>query len=364
MLTFVLVATGAYLVYLLYERWANDRARRSFQHVIHVNGIRGKTSVCRLIDAHLRGAGYRVFTKTTGSTPCYIGVDGVEHQIRRLGPASIGEQLRMIRRAHRQGAEILILECMAVQPELQTVAQRDMVKGDLNVITNVRYDHIFEMGEELPEIAQSLSAVIPAGGVLFTADRDFFPFFQEKCGKLGTEAILCTPDQWAQNENGAIACAIGTYLGVDPATFADHIQGYQEDFGAHHLYPTPQGGGFLSLFSANDPQSTRMLLEQYVREPEKAVFLYNSRPDRPDRLLLFIRHFFTQFPCGPVLVMGEGRTAACRLLRKAGLKDVRSVRTWQEALAAAGEATLVGVGNIKGQAYQMIEYFEQGGERK
>lgn len=69
MLPFVLLLTAGYLAYLLYERWANQRARRSFQHVIHVSGIRGKTSTCRLIDAHLRGAGYRVFTKTTGSTP-------------------------------------------------------------------------------------------------------------------------------------------------------------------------------------------------------------------------------------------------------------------------------------------------------
>lgn len=362
MLPFVLLLTAAYLAYLLYERWANERARRSFLHVIHVSGIRGKTSTCRLIDAHLRGAGYKVFTKTTGSTPFYIGVDGVEHQLRRLGPANIAEQLRMIRRAHRQGAEILILECMAVQPELQVTAQRDIVKGDLNVITNVRYDHIFEMGEELPDIAECLSAVIPKNGALFTADRDFFPFFQEKCGKLGTEAVLCEENQWTKNENEAIAVALGSYLDIEPATFPDHVRGYHEDFGAHKLYPTAAGGGFLSLFSANDPQSTKMLLDRFIQEPEKAVFLYNSRVDRPDRLLLFIRRFFTQFPHGKILVMGEGRLAACRLLKKAGCKDVEIVKTWREALKAAGDAPLVGVGNIKGQAYEMIEFFEKGGE--
>ena len=161
MLILILLLTTGYLAWLVWEKRANDRALKSFRYVIHVNGIRGKTGVCRLIDAHLRGAGYRVFTKTTGSTPCYIGTDGVEHQIHRLGNANIGEQLRMIRKAHRQSAEILILECMAVQPELQNFAQNHMVQGNLNVITNVRYDHIFEMGESLEEIAQSLSNTIP-----------------------------------------------------------------------------------------------------------------------------------------------------------------------------------------------------------
>ena len=170
MLTCSLILLAGYLFWLLGEAYINRRARRSFRHVIHVSGIRGKTTTCRLIDAHLRQAGLRVFTKTTGTDPVYIDTSGVEHPIRRHGPPHIGEQLSMIRRAWREGAEILILECMAVSPELQRVAQQQMVQGDWNVITNVRYDHIFEMGESLEEIAESLSAVIPSGGVLFTGD--------------------------------------------------------------------------------------------------------------------------------------------------------------------------------------------------
>ena len=67
MLVLGLLLLAGYLAFLLWEKRANDRALRSFRHVIHVSGIRGKTGVCRLLDAHLRGAGLRVFTKTTGS---------------------------------------------------------------------------------------------------------------------------------------------------------------------------------------------------------------------------------------------------------------------------------------------------------
>ena len=40
-----------YLLYLFLEHRQNEAARRSFLHVIHVNGIRGKTGTCRTLDA-------------------------------------------------------------------------------------------------------------------------------------------------------------------------------------------------------------------------------------------------------------------------------------------------------------------------
>ena len=361
MLALIILLTTGYLCYLLWEKWANDRALKSFRYIIHVNGIRGKTGVCRLIDAHLRGAGYRVFTKTTGSTPCYIGTDGVEHQIRRFGNANIGEQLRMIRKAHRQKAQVLIIECMAVQPELQAFAQNHMVKGNLNVITNVRYDHIFEMGESLEEIAESLSHTLPENGILFTSDEAFYPYFREKAKPLNTEVILCRESEYAQNENEAIACTLGEKIGIPADSFPAHISNYQEDFGAHRLYRT-ESGEFLNLFSANDPQSTKKLLDRFYPDTSNAVLLYNNRTDRPERLLLFIRYFFPHVPCKRIIVIGEARSLALRLLKKHGFTNAVQASSWQKAINMSAGAPLVGIGNIKGQAYEMITYFE-GGEQ-
>lgn len=348
-----------YLAFLVWEKRANDRALASFRYVIHVNGIRGKTGVCRLIDAHLRGAGYRVFTKTTGSTPCYIDTQGVEHQIRRIGNANIGEQLAMIRRAHREQAEVLILECMAVQPELQRVAQEEMVRGNLNVITNVRYDHVFEMGESLEEIAESLAHTIPENGMLFTSDEDFYPYFRDIAREKNTEVILCREGQYARTENEAIACALGRAIGIPEEDFPRHISCYKEDFGAHRMYETEKGR-FLNLFSANDPQSTKKLLDSFYEDTSDAVLLYNNRTDRPDRLLLFLRHFFPLVKCRKIIVMGESRGLALRLLRKHGFREICQAKTWQEAVTLCQGADVVGIGNIKGQAYEMIAHYEGG----
>lgn len=361
MLILILFLTIGYLLWLVWEKRANDRALQSFRYIIHVNGIRGKTGTCRLIDAHLRGAGYRVFTKTTGSTPCYIGTDGVEHQIRRLGNANIGEQLRMIRMAHRQNAEVLIIECMAVQPELQAFAQNHMVRGNLNVITNVRYDHIFEMGETLEEIAGSLANTIPENGVLFTSDEAFFPYFRDKAAEKNTEVVLCRENQFTQNENEAIACALGEKIGIPADSFPSHISNYQEDFGAHKMYRS-ESGAFLNLFSANDPQSTKKLLDQFFPDTSEVTLLYNNRTDRPERLLLFIRYFFPHVPCKKIIVMGEARALALRQLKKQGFTNAIAASGWQEAVKFSAGAPIVGIGNIKGQAYEMVTHYE-GGEQ-
>lgn len=152
-----IVLCVGYIGYIIFERFYYSKLRKSFKHVILVNGIRGKSTVCRLIDAGLRNSGYKVYTKTTGTLPMVIDVNNHEKIINRLGPANIREQLKIMRDAKKQNAEILVIECMAVNPELQEIVQQKMVNADIVVITNVREDHIGEMGDTLDELAYAFS---------------------------------------------------------------------------------------------------------------------------------------------------------------------------------------------------------------
>ena len=323
-----------YLLYLFLEHRQNEAARRSFLHVIHVNGIRGKTGTCRTLDAVLR-AKYKVFTKTTGTDAAVIDTEGREIPIRRIGPASIGEQIRILRRAHREGADILVIECMAVNPVLQKAAQEQIVKGDISVITNVRYDHILDMGETREEIAESLSAVIPDHGLLVTADPEAEQHFGDACRRKNTELISCPSDG-------------------DP----------------YH---------FLNLFSVNDPESTEANFRKALKDfpegtsPSGVCFLYHHRTDRPDRALLFARHFFPLHPDIPLYLCGPGLPLPKRLFAEAGVKDIRILplprtkRGYSDPGAALRflpnlpEGTLlVGIGNIKGYAHTLIEQLNQG----
>ena len=86
---YILIALcAAYLLYLAGEKLLLSRCRSSFVHVIHVNGIRGKSSTVRLIDAGLRGGGVRVLSKSTGTLPMILHADGREEQIVRRAPAN------------------------------------------------------------------------------------------------------------------------------------------------------------------------------------------------------------------------------------------------------------------------------------
>ena len=150
----------AYLAGLVLEQRRARRHRAALAHVVHVNGIRGKSSVSRLIDAGLRAGGLRVLTKTTGTQPLVIDADGHEQPVRRRGQPSIREQLATLRLAARQRAEVLVVECMAVLPEYQEVSEARMLRADVAVITNVRPDHPEEMGADLDDVAAALALTL------------------------------------------------------------------------------------------------------------------------------------------------------------------------------------------------------------
>ena len=369
--------------YLLLESYLNRKYLASFRAVIHVNGIRGKTSTCRAIDAALRTR-YRVFTKTTGTDAAMIDVSGIEHPVRRLGPANIHEQLRIIRRAYKEGAEVLILECMAVNPVLQKTAQEQIVRGSICVITNVRYDHVFEMGDTKEEIASALSAVIPEHGVLVTADPLGEMYFGGACRQKGTELVLCAPDESEAGtaaENELIARAVSRRLGVTEEEFVRSRSCVQEDFGVRRIYDVTTSEGtpchFLNLFSANDPESTYTNLEDALGHLKKLpagsqgddpagvplVFLYNHRADRPDRALLFARHFIPQYSGVPVYLSGEGAALAGRMFRKAGAGQIHVLGKQDVTdlnIPGLLPGTLIaGIGNIKGPAFDLILKLEQ-----
>lgn len=339
------------------EKYVHDRQQKDFLAVIHVNGVRGKTSTCRLLDAALRTK-YRVFTKTTGTAPVWIGTDGTEHPIRRLGPANIHEQLKILRKAHRQKAQIVILECMAVQPELQKICQEQIVQSEITVITNIRRDHMFELGESPEEIAQSFSATVPRNGKVFTADERTAQLMQPYCEQNGARLLLCGTNGTAQ-ENKQIALWVAEELGISQEQAEQGIHTYyKQDFGAEWNYSLPGGGQFLNLFSVNDPDSTHLILEELNSDCSLA-FLFNHRYDRPDRLLLFCRHFFPKYPQVAIYCTGQGSYLLRRFL-KGRTAPVIPLRSWRECLEQVPvNVLLVGVGSIKGEGYKMIQALEK-----
>lgn len=149
MRSFIIMLGALFLIYLVIESLRVRQSRQTIEHIIHVNGTRGKSTVTRLIDAGLRAGGLHVYCKTTGTDPMTIDVNGIEAPVVRHGPANIREQISILCRATKQQAQVLVIECMAVHPELQYAAQHQILKADIGVLTNVRIDHTDVMGESV-----------------------------------------------------------------------------------------------------------------------------------------------------------------------------------------------------------------------
>lgn len=288
---------------------------------IHVNGIRGKSTVARLAGAVLREGGYQTLSKTTGSAARVIGPLGEETAITRNGAATINEQIEVAKEHVTSEAEALVVECMAVRPLYQEYAQDHMVRSDITIITNVRLDHQEEMGESLPEIADSMALTTPRGGVLITSeDRPALrERLAERAAERGSQFIYADPatvtdedmagfDYLQFKENVAIGLAIADLAAVRREAAIRGMWKSVPDVGVvrmRHYDIRGKNVLWVPMFAANDRESVtltlRMLSERWPQDAT-VIAVLNNRADRGRRAELFsemaatdLRQFIDQY---------------------------------------------------------------------
>lgn len=363
--------------YLFFEKRKTTKQRKTFKYVIHINGIRGKSTVSRLIDAGVRSGGYRTFTKTTGTSPRTISVSGEEKEINRRGKANIKEQIKAINWAYKEEADVLILECMAVKPELQYVCENKILNSDIGVITNVREDHLDEMGKTLDEIAESLSNTIPKNGAIFTSDKKYFEFFKEKAEKRNSKAFMNEneKDQYWEIDfasNVALAVEVCKYMGIDEKKALDGMRSYHKDPGCLKtlVYKNEKGHKvfFVNAMAANDPNSTDIILKRISTRyywNNKRYLLVNNRGDRVSRweqYIKFVKSVEEKFD--KVIVSGENRELFKKYLLKNKVdKNKIEILQNEKYFDEIEDGILIfAVGNICGHGKKLVDYLEIRGE--
>jgi len=356
--------TAGVFAYLRIEKRLAARARARLKHVVHVNGTRGKSSVTRLIGAGLRAGGLRVMSKTTGTVPQLTGVDGREEFITRHGNPNIREQLLILRRAAAQHADVLVIECMAITPELQRVTQHEMLGADIAVITNARRDHADLMGDTKDDVLSALLTTVPENGAVFTASGEIFSRLRAAAQAAGSEAVLAEPVETtlAHPDNVAVAAAVCQRLGVDRETAIRGMEAMIPDRYAGCV----RGMGkavVVDALSANDVDST---LQAYTAARETRgwtlplALLLCLRQDRPTRTAEMLRLAAILRP-ERIYLLGAAPGWLPIKLRKA-LPEAAVIRMKHERdIDTDRETLLLAAGNIKGPGIKFADWIREDG---
>jgi poly-gamma-glutamate synthase PgsB/CapB len=318
-----------------WERLQRDRAHAAIPIRVHVNGTRGKSTVTRLIAAALRAHGTRTVAKTTGTAARLILPDGSEVPVRRRSTASIREQLWLLREARRHGATAVVAECMAIDPALQHVSERDMIRATVGVITNARPDHAEEMGPDAHSVAAALANTVPAGGLLVLGPDLPQTVFDEEAARLRTTLVRAERES-ARNlaaaplpswtiDNLAVALAATRGLGIPDSVAWPAMLAAPEDPGAMTRRECTIAGRTITVVdgsAANDAESLALLLADALRDGER-LFVFNHRTDRPLRLRQFAEAPLWKTPGVSVLITGDTPDCATRKIVGLALETVR-----------------------------------------
>ena len=393
---FGIVVLGLTLASVLFFWWLErrnyNRKLARLKVRIYVNGIRGKSTVTRLIAGVLREAGLQTIGKTTGSAAMVLLPNGDEVPIVRRSSATIMELFNIAKQYVKEDTEAIVFETMALFPANQTASQELLVKGNINVITNVREDHQDVMGESLEEIADTMSLMIPYNGVLVTAEER--PHLRERlrqnAEKRGSRLVYADASKVTDKdlagfnylsfrENISIGLAIAEILGIPRATAMRGMWNARPDVGVVSIQRTTWKGKeivWIPLFAVNDRESTLISVEAlrpYYKPGATRFGILNNRYDRADRAMRFANIAAKDLDMEYFITFGAYESQVTERMLELGMARDRiinlgfSVNPSLEqifdkivSLISGDQGVLIGLVNIHTpQAELLLDYFHQ-----
>lgn len=293
-----LLSLGILISILVLENFRVRKARKKIPLRILINGTRGKSEVTRLIHTMLRNLHFKPLGKVSGTIPMWLLPDGRQERSRRLGPGNVYEMFKALFKACRSNCDSLVVECMAITPELEKVCGR-VVNPQVTVITNAFVDHP-ELGETESETMCSLLESIPDGSVCIIPED---VIISEKVVENLKNRKIKLKVARASEELNSLAAHLKVFesnlaLAVETLICAGlsyqqlihalrSMRTFDHDIGSFGYFKLSNGSILANAFAANDLVSTERLLAKAVEDyPDRhLVGFLNLRRDRAFRTL-------------------------------------------------------------------------------
>jgi poly-gamma-glutamate synthase PgsB/CapB len=311
--------TAAWLVGNIRRARAIRRWRASIPLVVGGWGSRGKSGSERLKAALFHDLGYSVVAKTTGCEAMVVvsvpGGPPVEIPLYRpRDKASIAEQRRILEFAARFGTQVMLWECMALNPQYVQILQSEWMRDDISTLTNTYPDHEDLHGPGGEEVAETIGCFLLPGGRAVTTEQHMVPILRERASTLDTALTVCRREDWEllpaditarlpydeHPRNVALVTRLAAELGV-PADvawkgMADEVV---PDLGVLKSYgPIPYAGRRVTFVNGMSANERAGFLSNWGRVgldvpgagsglDEWLVLLVNNRADRLARQSVF-----------------------------------------------------------------------------
>lgn len=365
------------------EKKKHSRRLKKIPIRININGIRGKSTITRLIYSILREDQYKVIGKTTGTDARMLyWFTSREYPVyRKPQGANIGEQRDIVRKVVKQRANALVNECMAVNPDYQITFQKDLIKANIGVIVNVMEDHMDVLGPTLKDVAQSFTATIPYKGHLIVMKDEYTSYFAKVAKRRKTKLIVVdkdkVPEQYLRKfdylvfpDNVAIALGVAEALGIDNEIALQGMLNAPPDSGAveiKYFNANNTTNVYVNAFAANETKSSKAILnkvESYNYPYQKKIIILNCRADRVDRTKMFAEDFIEDVDFDTLICTGKSTQMVTEVMKRNPNKkylnfensDIREIE--DSVYAECKNALVFCVGNIHGPGKKIAQFIE------
>ncbi len=333
----------------IYLNHMGRRARKGLPLVIGGWGTRGKSGAERLKAAIFEALGYGTLSKTTGTESMFLMTSplGKTREMMLFRPydkATIWEQHGMNRWAASMDTQVLLWECMGLNPSYVSILQKDWCRDDFSTITNAYPDHEDIQGPAGINIPWVMKEFIPQNRTLITAEEQMRPVLENGARQKNTDfksvdwqdAEMIPPDilgRFAYQEhpyNIALVLRLTRELGVDSdfalKEMADRVV---PDVGALMAFPEASRNFrrmvFVNGMAANERFATlsnwqRMGFagdDSYYSPGELRSVLVNNRADRVSRSKMFAGILVEDLSVDYIVLIGSNLTGLMGFIREA-----------------------------------------------